>query len=142
MRRWQISKLQQKKSSTQLVTTFSFPGSSPNIKRTFFSWMSPGRLLLKLIYWSKSVQNKYHHLCYKWIPGTIRDNNREIPKQKTMRRVQFQEKLIWIFSRELLGYCHNLQILFWNFSRKIISGQIYCKTALVPQYLLTRMFTH
>ena len=52
--------------------------------------------------------------------------------------------LTWIFSGELFGYFHNLQLLFWNFSRRISmdTNLLYIwKTVLIPQYLLTRIFT-
>ena len=114
---WKISKLQQKKSSAQLVTTFSFPGSSPNIKRTVFSWMSPGRLLLKLIYWNKSVQriNIITTNEYKEQPPTIIE---KFPSRQLWGESVISKNTDMNISLRVFGYCHNLQLLFGNFSRK------------------------
>ena len=51
-----LMKLQPKIRFSSVKNTFSFPGSSQNIKRTLSSRTSPGRLLLKLIYWNESIQ--------------------------------------------------------------------------------------
>ena len=45
--------------SLQLVNTFNLPGGNvlPKYKEREISRTSPGRLLLKLIYWNKSIQS-------------------------------------------------------------------------------------
>ena len=132
-----------------MANTFSFPQSYSNIEQTLFSRTFPGRLLLKLIiYWNKSIQslniiitaNEYQ----EWIPNI----DREILKKLAMRRkcdfkkveIMNVDIIPWMFPRYLLGHCHNLQLLFWNFSRKIYLLQLW-KTDLIPQYLL-RMLSY
>ena len=47
-----------------------------------------------------------------------------------------------MFSRELFGYCDNLQLLFLKFSRKFpVDENLLHEAALVPQYLITRMLS-
>ena len=123
-RSWQYFKISAKRNLGSVKNTFTFPGSSRNIKRTLSSRTSPGRLFLKLIYWNESIQQGINIIIttdeYQEPPPTIRE---KFPRRHLWGGIWFQKKLISHFgrisSRELLGYCHNLQHLFWNFSRKI-----------------------
>ena len=54
---------------------------------TLFSKSSPGRLLLKLIYWNKSMQIINIINTTNEQPGTTLNNDREIPKKTAMRRM-------------------------------------------------------
>ena len=140
-------KFQRKIKFSSVKNTFSFPGSSRNIKRTLSSRTSPGRLLLKLIYWNESIQRINIIITtdeYQEQSPTIVD---KFPRRQLWGGIWFQKSwyhtLAWISSRELFEYCHNLQLLFWNFSIKIsLDKNLLCgKLLLVTQYLLVRMLS-
>ena len=96
----------------------------PQIKRVhFFSITYPGRLLLKLSYWNKLIQRTNIIITtneYQEQPLTIIE---KLPKRQLWGGSVISKgwycTLTWVFFLELFGYCHNLQFLFWNFSRKI-----------------------
>ena len=79
-------------SQAQLINTFSFPGSPLNTKKTpFFSKTPPGRSLLKLIYWNKSMQITNIITTTNEQPGTNLNKDRKIPKKTAVRRRAYYE---------------------------------------------------
>ena len=94
-------------------------------------------MLLKLIYWNKSIQS-INIITTNGYQEQPPNNNREIPKKTAMRRKVISKSwyhtLTWMFSGELFGYCRKLHLLFWNFGRKISMGKnlLYGK---LPEYL-------
>ena len=74
---------------------------------TLFSKTSPGRLLLKLIYWNKSVQVINIIITTNEQPGTSLNNGREIPKL-WMRR--------WILMTAIRRMCNfkKVNITLWS----------------------------
>ena len=106
--------------SLQLVNIFNLSGGNvlPEYKEREISRTSPGRVLLKLIYWNKSIQsinitvttNEYQEqlqTMIKKIPIGTYSYEGEVWFQKSLH-----QSLTWMFCRELFGYCHHLQYLF------------------------------
>ena len=69
------------------LSNLVFLGVSWIYREYLFSGTPSGRLLLKLIYWNKSITIKRLNIIItkKWIPGTIPENKWEIPKKTSMR---------------------------------------------------------
>ena len=53
-------------------------------------------------------------------PTIIVNSQKENYEKEVWYLKSWYHTLTWMFSRELFWYCRNLQLLFWNFSRKII----------------------
>ena len=96
----------------------------PQMKREhFFLLTYLGALLLKLSYWNKLIQRTNIIITtneYQEQPLTI---IKKFPKRQlwggSVISKGWYHTLTWMFCLELFGYCHNLELLFWNFSRKI-----------------------
>ena len=125
-----ISKFQRQKNvklnySSKYISLF---GSSSNIKRIQFFHNPLGTLLLKLIYWNKSIQRANIIITTKWTPRTAPENNREIPNKTSMRRNCDRVNItLWheCFPKSCLDIVTglDLQILFWNLSLKTSTGE-------------------
>ena len=89
-----------KKSLVQLVNTFSFPGICPNIKRRLFSRTFLGRLLLKLMYWNKSINIMITTNKYQEQPPTIIE---KFPKRQLWGGSVLSKKLISYFDMNVLS---------------------------------------
>ena len=98
---------------------------------------------LKLIDWNKSIEKINIIITtneQQERPPTIKE---KFPRRQLWGGILISKSwyhtLTLIFSRELLGCCHNLQLLFWNFSKKISVDKIYCMENCLPPCLPTRM---
>ena len=142
----QLTKFQNisgKKSLVQLVNTFSFPGICPNIKRRLFSRTYLGRLLLKLMYWNKSINIMITTNEYQEQPPTIIE---KFPKKTTMRRkCDFKKVDIILWHECFIENCLDIVTtysFYFETSAENFRGQksIIWKIALVSQCFLTRMW--
>ena len=99
----------------------SFSGSSSNIRRILFFHKSLGTMLLKLIYWNKSIQRVNFIITTKWIPGTTPKNNREIPKKTNIwRKCDWVNITLWheCFPESCLNIVTSYRLTFTDFVLK------------------------
>ena len=135
------------KKLSSLINTFSFPGSSRNIKKALSSRTSPGRLLLKLIYWNESIQRINIIITtdeYQEQPPTIIE---KFARRQLWGGIWFQKSwyhsLAWIFFPRVVWILSQLTASVLKLQQQNVLGQksTVWKTALVPQYLLSGMLS-
>ena len=103
----------------------------------FSTWPTyPGRLFLKIIYWNKSMQriNIITNEYQEQPPTTIE----KFPRRQLFFHKRWYHTLTLMFSWELFGCCHNLQLLFWNLAEKYLWTKIFC----MENCLSTSIFTY
>ena len=130
-----------KKSLVQLVNTFSFPGICPNIKRRLFSRTYLGRLLLKLMYWNKSINIMITTNEYQEQPPTIIE---KFPKRQLWGGSVISKVDIILWHECFIENCLDIVTtysFYFETSAENVRGQksIIWKIALVSQCFLTRM---
>ena len=122
----------------------SFSGSSSNIRRILFFHNSLGTMLLKLIYWNKSIQRVNFIITTKWLPGTTPENNREIPKKTNIwRKCDWVNITLWheCFPESCLSIVTSYRLTLTDFVLKFKLKNVHewksTKWILYPNTYLT-----
>ena len=130
------------KKLSSLINTFSFPGSSRNIKKALSSRTSPGRLLLKLIYWNESIQRINIIITtdeYQEQPPTIEE---KFSRRQLWGEIWFQKSWYYTLAEFLLASCWDIvttcSFCFETSAEKSPWTKIYC----MENCLSTSIFTY